>query len=445
MWQAVSNTKKKDKNTSNMPIKVLNIVPKSDIKVLNTKSVPNNVTQNSIKYTVEFIYSFEQIHKEQQMSYELSVKFDKINEMFKTSTQYIASKIKVNYNQNNHNKWEQKKDTPKSIINIVCGGLNKITDDNYNVIIEEIMVDETMVLDDLEKISERIINKCINETQFLQLYVKVIKHIMFNKKWIVLDANSVPTTFRKIFLNQLELRFENLINDVKNMKYDVSETELIIIHNKARNGLILIIIELYKSKIIGNQLIRYIFKNLENVYESTECIYEQFLEYWLVLLIAITNIWKDSETQYLNEQIEYIIKKKDNLSLKLQFLLEDLIEKLNKSKFVIEIKEVVQEVQSVVETYDMIILSVEEYETVDEWFDGIKNNLNKDNFLTDLLKLTLNYKEYSTTVINILKYLLEIKYVLKNDIKNRINNIRSNNDYSEYRYFERNLEEYLTI
>lgn len=326
MWQSVSNKKKDMKSNSTKQID--DNTKNSFQRVSN--SVPHNATQNVIRYTVDFVYSFENIHKEQLISYELSVKFDKINEMFKTSTQYISSKTKINYNQANHNKWEEKKDVPKSVVNVLCALLNKITNDNYDLIIDELSVHDVMLLDDLTKITDRYLSKCINDTQFLDIYIRMIKHIMMNNKWIVLDENAVPITFRKLFINQLEIRFENLINDVKNTKYDKSEIDLIIIHNKSRISLITLIIELHKNKIIGNQLIRYIFKNLENMYESTGYVYEQYLEYSLVLLKSVTSIWKTTEPQYLNEQIEYIMNKKDKLSLKLQFILEDQIDLLKK-------------------------------------------------------------------------------------------------------------------
>ena len=59
---------------------------------------------------VHIVIDFKQINKDQEVTYELSTLFDKINEMFRTSTQYLESKKKINYNQCNHNKWELKKE-----------------------------------------------------------------------------------------------------------------------------------------------------------------------------------------------------------------------------------------------------------------------------------------------------------------------------------------------
>jgi len=298
-WQTVSSSRKKTKTPVSNPTNFLETA-----FTFNSVKAVGKPTSSIIKYTDEQIYSFKKIHKDQMVSYELSVKFDKINEMFKTSTQYLESKKKINYNQYNHNRWELKKEEDNGVINIVCIGLNKITEQNSEEIIKEIETQEIVIYDDLEKLTEKIIHKCISEPQFIKLYVKVIKHIMLKCSWIVDDQNMVPITFRRVLLNQLEMRFSNLINDVKNMKYEESESELIVIHNKQKKGLISLICELYSSKIIGNQLVRYIFRNLETAFDSTGI--DQYLEYWLALLSTVMDSWIISEKLYLDEQIQCI-------------------------------------------------------------------------------------------------------------------------------------------
>ena len=293
-WQTVSTNKKGNKTSNHTPTQTPSITSR------NTSDLATSITKSIIKYTKDQIYLYKQINKDQQVSYELSNIFDKINDMFKTSTQYLESKKKINYNQFNHNRWELKKEEDNGIINIVCGGLNRITENNIEEILKEIEAQEILMYDDLEKLTEKIIHKCINESQFLKIYIQVIKHIMTKCKWIVDDNNMVPITFRRIFLNQLEMRFCNLINDVKNMKYDDNESELIVIHNKLRRGLINLITELYNTKIIGNQLLRYIFRNLENAYEETKN--DQYLEYWLILFKSVMINWLVSVVFFIFSQ-----------------------------------------------------------------------------------------------------------------------------------------------
>jgi hypothetical protein len=446
-WQTVSTSRKKTKTPVSNPTNVFE-------SAFAVKAV-GKPDSSIIKYTDEQIYSFKKIHKEQMVSYELSVKFDKINEMFKTSTQYLESKKKINYNQYNHNRWELKKEEDNGVINIVCIGLNKITEQNSDEIIKEIETQEIVMYDDLEKLTEKIIHKCISEPQFIKLYVKVIKHIMLKCSWIVDDQNMVPVTFRRVLLNQLEMRFSNLINDVKNMKYEESESELVVIHNKQKKGLISLICELYSSKIIGNQLVRYIFRNLETAFDSTGI--EQYLEYWLSLLSTVMISWLLTEKQYLDEQIQYISSKTIK-TLKVKFTLDDIFDELKKKNYLpSEISNV--EVESEKETYeepingggdddddeessyDPLILSHGEYETTESWSASLDADINWDKFLLDLLQFTISEKSELELVKKILGHFI-LKSLYKTDqVQDKINWIRSENDFSEYRYYLKDLEE----
>ena len=104
--------------------------------------------------------------------------------------------------------------------------------------------------------------------------------------------------------------------------------KLIVIHNKLRRGLINLITELYNTKIIGNQLLRYIFRNLENAYDENKN--DQYLEYWLILFKSVMINWLVSEKIYLDEQIQYIITK-TGISNKIKFMIQDQLDIL-KSK-----------------------------------------------------------------------------------------------------------------
>jgi hypothetical protein len=466
-WQTVTNNNKKGNKTLNQSSTPtpFTLGRKSENNNIFNKTTSLIVNKSIVKYTKEQMYLYKQINKDQQVSYELSATFDKINEMFKTSTQYIESKKKINYNQSNHNRWELKKEEDNNIINIICSGLNKITENNMNDILKEIEVQEIVIYDDLEKLTEKIIHKCISEDQFLHLYTLVIKHIITKCKWIVDDNNMVPITFRRILLNQLEMRFSNLINDVKNMKYDENESELIVIHNKLKKGLINLITKLYNNKIIGNQLLRYIFRNLENAYDENKN--DQYLEYWLILFKSVMENWIISEKIYLNEQIQYIISKLDksnNISNKIKFMIQDQLDILKSKNYDYNIKlsekedvfkkEDIDEKEDMYEkedlsekedideiSYDLVILSSLEYNTLDKWFETLDSSILPEKLLLDLLQITLSEKKYFDTVKNVLEYLLNKKYVSREQVKEKIKYIKNENDFSEYKYFEKHLDE----
>jgi len=443
-WQTVPSYKKKSKT----PVASSQVV--FDFTSGQQKSTGTKPISQTIKYTDEQIYNYKKLNKDQMVSYELSIVFDKINEMFRTSTQYLESKKKINYNQYNHNRWELKKEEDNSVINIICIGLNKITEQNYVEIIKEIESQDIVIYDDLEKLVEKIIHKCITEPQFIKIYMRVIKHIMTTCSWIVDDQNMVPITFRRIFLNQLEMRFSNLINDIKNMKYEESESELVVIHNKQRKGLITLICELYLNKIIGNQLVRYIFRNFETAYDSSNL--SQYVEYWLLLLQTVMNVWLESEKQYLDEQIQYI-KSKTITELKLKFLLNDILSELDKKSYQpdetiedksnVDINEVSEQFTSnpEIEDYDLQILSHGEYDTTDSWFTSLDKDIDWDKFLLDLLQITLSEKNELDLVKKLITYMKDKSIYSNEQIRDKIQYIKDENDFSEYKYYLKDLQE----
>jgi hypothetical protein len=493
-WQTVSNNKRVYKTSSqssssslgkssNLGLQpsasghrmdassITSVFNKSGSQNRNTSDLATSITKSIIKYTKDQIYSYKQINKDQQVSYELSNIFDKINDMFKTSTQYLESKKKINYNQFNHNRWELKKEEDNGVINIVCSGLNKITKSNMDEILKEIESQEIVLYNDLDKLTEKIIQKCINEVDFVKIYIQVVKHIIVKCKWIVDDNNGIPVTFRRIFMNQLEMRFSNLINDVKNMKYDDNESELIVIHSKTRKGVINLVTELYNNRIIGNQLIRYIFKNLENAYDENKN--DQYLEYWLILFKSVLENWLVNEKIYLNEQLQYIMNKMDKIiSNKIKFMIQDQLDILKSKNFdftnlkkIEDIKDNEEQKDNKEENecredelldendkeeenapvYDLLILSSIEYDTLDKWFEIIDSSILPEKLLLDLLQITLSEKKYFDTVKNVLEYLLKRQYVTKDQVMQKIEYIKEENDLSEYKYYEKHLVELALI
>ena len=443
-WETVINKKhnpKEDKNDVQYKNDVHYTKPVKEMDIIKSEKGITKIKRQIIKYSVDFINTFKAYNKEQQVSYELSLLFDKINDMFKTSTQYLESKKKINYNQHNHNRWEATKDSDNSIINIIYSCLNRITEKNYNDIIEEIKKQEIFIYDDLDKLTEKVIQKCVSDNQFISLYVKVIKFIITDCKWIVEDNNQIPVTFRRIIINQIEMRFCNLINDIKNMKYDTNENELIVIHNKARKGLIVLIAKLYEHKIIGNQLIRLIFNIFECSYSETKI--EQYIEYWLFLLKFVVNIWNKNEKQYLDEKIDYILKIKNQFTYKIMFLIEDILDDLNKEKYVIPVQEEVIENDIISINYDLLILSISEYDDLDGWYNDIKDNIvNIDKFLEEIIIFTISNKTFFDNIIILLKFLLNKNIITKEEIQNKCIKVKETEDLSDCYFFEKHLDNY---
>jgi hypothetical protein len=429
----------------------------SNRKKKNSKTV---TSKQITSYPYEFIYKYKNINQQEQITYDLSSLFDKINEMFKTSTQYLESKKKINYNQYNHNKWEKRKDYENNVINNVYSAFNRVSNLNKQEILRELKELEIIVYTDLEKLIEKIINKCIIENQYIELYIEIIKFIITDCKWIVQDNNLIPITFRKIFLNQLETRFDNMLNDIINMKYNENETELIEIHRQNKKGLILMIGTLYKYKIIGNQLIRLIFTSLEISYEDTK--ENQYLEYWILLFNIIIEYWIKDEHVYLNEKINYIKNIQENLPFRINFLLQECFTKnninniqldlsnninidINSNENKIEHNDIDEIEQNDID-YETLILSITEYNNITEWFNEIKTEIkNKDNFIIDVITCTINNKKMLENIKEIIKYLNYIEYIDSQILREKIEYIKETYDLIDTPYYKLHLIEFENI
>ena len=191
---------------------------------------------------------------------------------------------------------------------------------------------------------------------------------------------------------------------------------------------------------------------METAFDSTGL--EQYIEYWLLLLQTVMNIWIDSEKQYLDEQIQYIKSKTIN-GLKIKFLLDDILTALDSKSYKPDDVENLGQNNSSetngytpnpeIEDYDPHILSHGEYDTTDSWFKSLDTNIDWDKFLLDLLQLTLSEKKELELVKKLLGYLKDKSLFTNEQIKTKIQYIKDENDFSEYKYYLKDLEELETI
>ena len=103
------------------------------------------------------------------VSFELSTKFDNINKMFSTSTQYLDSKERINHNQHNHNKWQTKKNSECDDIYMILGLFNKLTIQNFDKIVSEIKKYNIITYEEMTRVVESIYTKCVNDIQFVKI------------------------------------------------------------------------------------------------------------------------------------------------------------------------------------------------------------------------------------------------------------------------------------
>lgn len=379
--------------------------------------------------TPELIYNFKEIHKNLEISFELSNIFDNINELFKTSTQYIENKKRINYNQINHNKWKLKKNETSNIVNIISNCFNRITDSNYNIIFNEIKSSNKINIDDMNKISQKIIKKISSEQQFLKIYINLIYDIITKCLWIIKENNEL-ISFRYVFIKNLQSIFIDLID-----KMDIiTEKEERIINNNYRTGLMHVIGNLYQKKILPHIVIKYILDDLENKYYNTKN--NDYVENWLI-------IWKYS-SNYFSIKESFIKNNYSDFSKRIQFIIDDNIPNNDNN---IKQTEILLNDDNIYYNY---IDFMDEFNSVNEFLNEInsvaKNNFNQ--FLNCLLKYTIDNPKDLAKCTNIITCGIKLNLWNNNLIKQLIINIKNHelsNILLDAPYYEKHLDKYLEI
>jgi len=344
----------------------------------------------------------------------LSEKFDKINKMFETSTQYLASKKKVNHNQRNHDHWETKKLSDINDVSKILSNFNMLSKSNFDIISEKLKELDIINYEDMEQVVYGIYKKCMNDTQFIDVYSRMLKFIMMECKWIVYDNISKPISFRKFFIDYLEFNYNQNITNIR-VENDSSHKVKPQLKNERKN-LIILFSNLFKVEIIGNQLFRYIFVNLENMYLDTTI--DEYMIYWLIMFEYVQNEWSDKEFKYLDEKVKFIVDNISKLSVRVKILSEhihskqsdsitdsnvfDLRSKTNDEKEDVKVDEEDEE-----DVYDMnmFIMSIEEYGTMDAWYDSIVEIEYKGDLILEVIDALLVKSDDLKLTFKILKFI----------------------------------------
>ena len=274
----------------------------------------------ALTYSPEFIYS---VKDQYELTDELLLVFEGINEMFKTSSQYIDMKKRINLNV----KWRLKKKEDISPVNLVLNAMNRLCSTNYNTILEEVMSLTIASVTDIDKLSTYFLQKMMSEEQFIKHYINFIYELLRNGKWVIKN-NDHTVTFRQTLLDKLQAQYKEILDEN-------SDNVLFRVFFK-------ILGKMYESRIIGRLLMEHIMDNLRTLYEEKQD--ECYIEYWILLWL--------SYQEYQSEYINGIIK---TLSKRLQFLLMDTEDKVMDT---IDIAK-----QNI--DYSNYILYVDEYNNID--------------------------------------------------------------------------------
>lgn len=371
-------------------------------------------------------------HLYTEVTYKLSELFDNINEMVNTSSQYQHSK-NINHNQHNHNVWHSKKATDYDIDIQVMALFNKATDTNVQDVIARIKVIVITNYSEMKNVVNRIYNKCLNDTNQVLLYIKIVKYIMLNCSWIVYDDRCKPISFRKILIDKLETDFNAIIDSVKSGE---EVTEELRLH---RTAFFNTIGALLNESIIGNQLYRFILDNLQKSFlreHNGKQYNNEYMEYWLTLITWAKDIWTGDLREYIKERQQFVDENVQHFGKRVEVLATNLssMSVSSSSSFIVEQEAVEKPKKERVDTEDeykgynisMLIDSIEEYSSKDEWFDEIFNLTDTGTELVERIIYKLSHKTSNLkNVFGLLKFFKK-KKEYKDYVTSCVNNFSAN-------------------
>lgn len=422
--------------------------------------------KNKVDCLTEFIENYGRIIKE-----------DIAKPIFSQTNQYDLFPKKKPYKKFRRNKniWapsipktdlERVKKTIKSI-------LNKITEKNYNVLIETLIceINKFSIVEVLDILVEETINKVTYDISFHEIYIKICHRIWSMKKWheelisIVEDEegklfwakNSLKAdeklngpfdneeeirkytnkhiNFRFYLLNAFEERFRSKSQyfDKKNNK-SMSEEE----KNKYRKkvfSLVQFLGKMYMKGYLSRKILYVLILDLIG-YDKDEQPIEEYIE-------SFSKLWKTIDGKFLvpipKEHIYEIflhiskMLSKYDWSIRIEFMMEDMINNYNKKyKDKIQIKEKIEkmeeeeevEVEDIYDKIENIILEYKKKERLDEVISKLKKY--KKNRLI-ILEIILGWAVEDIKNIKLSVDLIRrCEYLDILDIQNTLNSMISN-------------------
>lgn len=332
-------------------------------------------------YPPEFIYSLKDAS---QLTDELLLIFEDINEMFKTSSQYIEMKKRINMNI----KWKLKRKEEMSPVNVVLNAINRLCTSNFDNIYDEIIKVKIESVADLDKLSTTILLKLCQEEQFLGSYVHLLYKLFHSGHWLV-SCEDCITSFRQVIIKKMQDVYACLVSRHVPSTYTDNDRQFCKV-----------VAEMHHQHIISKNLMGKIMNEIRKLYETTK--EERFVEYFILL-------WKKCK----DVQDDFITLMQPFLPKRLQFLILDddevILDNIDIAKNNIE--------------YQNYITFIEEYNTIQDMLSDVDKNGNMLSFMFAAIRYTIDHPKDIHLITKIIKEGIKLKSWSKNDVTACIDNI----------------------
>jgi hypothetical protein len=228
-----------------------------------------------------------------EVTRDLSDKFDAINKLFLTSTQYINNKSRVNFNHLNHCKWQDSSNETSG--ENALRQLKIVSEANMDKIIGELYKITISDYDELKSLAINSVKLFTRNDKFIKVHCKVIHSILCGCKWIAYNNDLIPVTYRICVMDEIERRFYQIIDDDEKVR-DLTVSEKKILFE--------LILGLFKEKVMGTQCMRFIFNIIETKYIETHN--DELISFWHCLYKGVVPEWKGNNADYINDRVKFV-------------------------------------------------------------------------------------------------------------------------------------------
>lgn len=205
----------------------------------------------------------------------------------------------------------------KTLLKSFRSSLNKLTPENFNVLLEQLKKCKIETPTELNGVVELIFEKAVDEPNFVTTYTKLCSELQS----ITVYENSIGTefSFNQILIKHCQLEFEKVILEHRQtMKL-----------RKRSCGTVIFIGELFNSGILISEIMHECIKHL---LEEREDLLESLCKFLTIIGSNLEKENSDCLTAYLCVLDGIIKNKPKHINVRIRFMIQDLID-LRKKKW----------------------------------------------------------------------------------------------------------------
>jgi hypothetical protein len=269
------------------------------------------------RYPIELFLRYKELNRHQVVEFDKYIRKEqrKGKRLYESSIlKKPDTKMKMNYLINKKKLFEGNEEVTDNIQNLV----NKFCEKNFTELLAGIKNINYTKIEHFQKLSECIIGKAINETQYSHIYADLCSELLPYYINVTEDVDKSGTIyFRRILLNQCQQMFD---------KY-VKKEESVVKSRETAVGFAKFLGELYKKELLPSVIVSKLAEMLTSGIDSQVPYAGDAICSLVNTIVEIVKTKDNKLYSLMKEKIENLINHK-KLTMREKFIVQDIIEKI---------------------------------------------------------------------------------------------------------------------